>query len=106
MLRAKHGWLVQWVAQVIDDSGHCTTIADALAHLRSCPQGNDPLKFIFGDLLARFTPEISGVDDPITRSAFTALQLHFFTGRGHDLASAVAWAYCLTCSSSLRFMSS
>jgi hypothetical protein len=26
-------------------------------HLRSCPQGNDPLQIIFGDLLARFTPE-------------------------------------------------
>jgi hypothetical protein len=67
------------------------TIADALAHLRSCPQGNDPLQFIFGDLLARFTPEeerivatlsypaepvtavaigeISGVDDSTPRSS-------------------------------------
>lgn len=36
-------------------SGYCTTLADALAHVRSCPQGNDPLEFIFGDLLARLS---------------------------------------------------
>ncbi len=45
-----------WTAWQVG-SGYCTTIADALAHLRGCPQGNDPLQFIFGDLLARFTPE-------------------------------------------------
>lgn len=76
-------------------SGYCTTIADALAHLRSCLPGNDPLQFIFGDLLARFTPEeervvatlsyptepipvtaiaeISGIDEPTTRRALKLL---------------------------------
>lgn len=48
--------LLTWTAWQVG-SGYCTTIADALAHLRSCPPGNDPLQFIFGDLLARFTPE-------------------------------------------------
>jgi len=31
--------------------GYWTTNADALAHLRSCPQGNDSLQFIFSVLL-------------------------------------------------------
>ena len=66
-----------------------------LAHLCSCPQGNDPLQFIFGDLLACFTPEeecivatlsyptepipvtaiaeISGVDEPTTCRALKLL---------------------------------
>ena len=82
--------LLTWTAWQVG-SGYCTTIADALAHLRSCPQGNDPLEFIFGDLLTRFTAEeerivatlsyptepipitaiaeISAVDEPTTRRA-------------------------------------
>jgi len=89
--------LLTWTAWQVG-SGYCTTIADELAHLRSCPQGNDPLEFTFGDLLARFTPEeerivatlsyptepipvtaiaeISGVDEPTTRRA-----LKFLTNR-------------------------
>lgn len=86
--------LLTWTAWQVG-RGYCTTIADALAHLRSCPQGNDPLQFIFGDLLARFTPEeeriaatlsyptepipvtaiaeISGVDEPTTRRSLKLL---------------------------------
>ncbi len=86
--------LLTWTAWQVG-SGYCTTIADALAHLRSCPPGNDPLEFIFGDLLARFTPEeerivatlsyptepipvtataeVSGVDEPTTRRALKLL---------------------------------
>ena len=86
--------LLTWTAWQVG-SGYCTTIADALAHLRSCPPGNDPLEFIFGDLLARFTPEeerivatlsyptdpipvtaiaeISGTDEPTTHRALKLL---------------------------------
>ncbi|OYW71487.1 MAG: hypothetical protein B7Z37_27645 [Verrucomicrobia bacterium 12-59-8] len=86
--------LLTWTAWQVG-SGYCTTLADALAHLRSCPQGNDPLEFIFGDLLALFTPEderivatlsypsepipvtaiaeISGVDEPTIRRALKLL---------------------------------
>ena len=35
--------------------GSCRTIADALAFLRTCPSDNDPLEFIFGDLVNEFT---------------------------------------------------
>src|SRR5207248_1979963 len=50
--------LLRWTAgQIGNPHSHCTTIEDALAHLGSCPEGNDPLEFIFGDLLARFTDD-------------------------------------------------
>ena len=86
--------LLTWAAWQVG-SGYCTTIDDALAHLRSCPPENDPLEFIFGDLLARFTTEeehivatlsyptepitviaiaeISGVDESTTRRALKIL---------------------------------
>ena len=35
--------------------GKCRTVAAALAFIRSAPPGNDPLEFIFGDLLEEFT---------------------------------------------------
>jgi tetratricopeptide (TPR) repeat protein len=35
--------------------GSCRTLTDALAFLRSCPEDNDPLEFIFGDLVNEFT---------------------------------------------------
>ena len=35
--------------------GRCRTVAGALAFIRSSPPGNDPLEFIFGDLLETFT---------------------------------------------------
>ena len=34
---------------------HCLTFTDALHFLRSCPAGNDPLEFIFGDLVEEFS---------------------------------------------------
>lgn len=48
--------LLRWTAGQIG-RGNCLTLADALAHLRSCPADNDPLAFIFGDLVDDFTPE-------------------------------------------------
>ena len=30
-------------------------MSDAIAYLRSCPEGNDPLEFIFGDLVEDFS---------------------------------------------------
>ena len=46
--------LLRWTAGQIG-RGHCLTFTDAIAHLRSCPAGNDPLEFIFGDLVADFS---------------------------------------------------
>lgn len=46
--------LIRWVAGQLG-RGNCRTIAKALAFLRSAPKGNNPLEFIFGDLLDTFT---------------------------------------------------
>ncbi len=46
--------LLRWIVGQLG-RGHCRTLADALAFLRSAPPGNDPLEFIFGDLLETFT---------------------------------------------------
>ena len=48
--------LLRWVAGQLG-RGSCRTFSDALEFLRSCPEDNDPLEFIFGDLVGEFTPE-------------------------------------------------
>jgi tetratricopeptide (TPR) repeat protein len=46
--------LLRWIAGQLG-KGRCRTVAGALAFLRSAPADNDPLEFIFGDLLETFT---------------------------------------------------
>ena len=46
--------LLRWTAGQIG-RGSCITLTDAIAYLRSCPEGNDPLEFIFGDLVENFS---------------------------------------------------
>lgn len=46
--------LLRWTAGQIG-RGHCLTFTDALDFLRSCPPDNDPLEFIFGDLVGDFS---------------------------------------------------
>jgi len=46
--------LLRWTAGQIG-RGVCVTIADAITYLRSCPKDNDPLEFIFGDLVEDFS---------------------------------------------------
>lgn len=48
--------LLRWTAGQIG-RGHCRSFTDAIEFLRSCPPGNDPLEFIFGDLVQDFTAE-------------------------------------------------
>ncbi|HEV3467932.1 MAG TPA: tetratricopeptide repeat protein [Pyrinomonadaceae bacterium] len=45
--------LLRWVAGQLG-RGSCRTITDALNFLRSCPEDNDPLEFVFGDLANEF----------------------------------------------------
>jgi len=45
--------LLRWTAGQLG-RGHCLTFTDALHFIRSCPPGNDPLEFIFGDLVENF----------------------------------------------------
>jgi nucleoside phosphorylase/tetratricopeptide (TPR) repeat protein len=48
--------LIKWVAgQLGRPGGHCRTIAAACEFMKSASPGNDPLEFIFGDLLGTFT---------------------------------------------------
>ncbi len=46
--------LLRWTAGQIG-RGHCLSFSDALDFLRACPPGNDPLEFIFGDLVEDFS---------------------------------------------------
>lgn len=46
--------LLRWVAGQLG-RGSCRTFTDALHFLTTCPEGNDPLDFIFGDLANEFT---------------------------------------------------
>ncbi|HEX5701991.1 MAG TPA: tetratricopeptide repeat protein [Pyrinomonadaceae bacterium] len=46
--------LLRWTAGQIG-RGSCVTFTDAIFYLRSCPEGNDPLEFIFGDLVLDFS---------------------------------------------------
>lgn len=46
--------LLRWTAGQLG-RGHCLTFTDAIAYLRSCPAGNDPLEFVFGDLVGDFS---------------------------------------------------
>jgi tetratricopeptide (TPR) repeat protein len=48
--------LLHWVAGQLG-RGSCRTLTDALHFLSTCPADNDPLEFIFGDLLEEFTPD-------------------------------------------------
>lgn len=60
--------LLRWTAGQIG-RGNCLTFTDAIDYLRSCPEGNDPLEFIFGDLVEDFS-------EPETR---TLCALTYFT---------------------------
>lgn len=46
--------LLRWTAGQIG-RGSCLSINDAIQFLRSCPKENDPLEFIFGDLVEDFS---------------------------------------------------
>ncbi len=46
--------LLRWIAGQMG-RGRCRTVADALTFIRSALPGNDPLEFIFGDLVKEFT---------------------------------------------------
>jgi tetratricopeptide (TPR) repeat protein len=48
--------LIKWVAGQLGMRGsRCRTVADGCAFLKDAPKGNDPLEYIFGDLVDSFT---------------------------------------------------
>ena len=86
--------LIRWVTGQLG-LGRCRSILSALDFLRSAPAGNNPLEFIFGDLLDTFTAnetkvlaalthftsamevkfiaELGGINDAATQGALTDL---------------------------------
>lgn len=61
--------LIRWTAGQLGRYGsQCRTIADACGYLNKAPLGNDPLEYIFGDLLDSFTD---------TETAVLAALTHF-----------------------------
>jgi hypothetical protein len=79
--------LIRWVAGQLG-LGRCRTIAAALDFLRSAPPGNNPLEFIFGDLLDTFTANETKVLAALTHFT-TAMEVKFiaeFAGL-HDAAA-------------------
>ena len=87
--------LLRWTAGQIG-RGHCLTFTDALHFLRSCPPGNDPLEFIFGDLADDFTPEETRAICALTYFSLPAKVEHLATlaglpepETGHALRSLV-----------------
>jgi tetratricopeptide (TPR) repeat protein len=54
--------LIKWVAgQLGREGSQCRTIAEACRYIESAPKGNDPLEYIFGDLLDTFTDSETAV---------------------------------------------
>lgn len=54
--------LIEWIAgQLGNPKSQCRTIADAIRFLGNAPKDNDPLEFVFGDLLDTFTEHETAV---------------------------------------------
>lgn len=70
--------LLRWVAGQLG-RGSCRTINDALEFLRSCPPNNDPLDFVFGDLVNEFTEDETKVLCALTYFSLPAKVEHIAT---------------------------
>lgn len=86
--------LLRWTAGQIG-RGHCLTFTDALHFIRSCPPGNDPLEFIFGDLVEGFDKNETHVLCALTYFTLPAKVEHILfavnadsTSPEHDAAQA------------------
>jgi tetratricopeptide (TPR) repeat protein len=75
--------LLRWVVGQLG-RGSCRTLADALAFLRSCPEGNDPLDFVFGDLVNEFNKAETKVLCALTYFTLPAKVEHVATAAGCD----------------------
>ncbi|HJQ32016.1 MAG TPA: DUF4062 domain-containing protein [Pyrinomonadaceae bacterium] len=75
--------LIRWVAGQVG-RGSRRSMADALAFLRSCPSKNDPLEFVFGDLLKEFTDDETKVLCALTHFTLPAKVEHVAPVAGCD----------------------
>jgi len=76
--------LLRWTAGQIG-RGSCVTFTDAIAYLHSCPEGNDPLEFIFGDLVEDFSEAETRVLCALTYFTLPAKVEHI-----HELTSPLS----------------
>jgi len=79
--------LLRWMAGQLG-RGSCRTFADALHFLRNCPPNNDPLEFIFGDLVEEFTREETRVLCGLTHFTVPATAGHITEVAGIETAPA------------------
>ncbi|HEX8294501.1 MAG TPA: DUF4062 domain-containing protein [Pyrinomonadaceae bacterium] len=79
--------LLRWVAGQLG-RGSCRSINDALNFLRSCPEDNDPLEFVFGDLVNEFTGDETKVLCALTYYSLPAKVEHVAAVAGCDEETA------------------
>jgi tetratricopeptide (TPR) repeat protein len=75
--------LLRWTAGQIG-RGSCVTFTDAIGYLRSCPAGNDPLEFVFGDLVEDFSAAETHTLCALTYFTLAAKVEHIVTVAGSD----------------------
>jgi tetratricopeptide (TPR) repeat protein len=73
--------LLRWTAGQLG-RGSCRTIPAAIAFLRSCPEKNDPLEFIFGDLVNEFTADETKILCALTYFTLPAKLEHIAANAG------------------------
>ena len=73
--------LLRWTAGQLG-RGSCRTIPAAIAFLRSCPDSNDPLEFIFGDLVNEFTADETKILCALTYFTLPAKVEHIAANAG------------------------
>jgi tetratricopeptide (TPR) repeat protein len=73
--------LLRWTAGQLG-RGSCRTIPAAIAFLRSCPEKNDPLEFIFGDLVNEFTADETQILCALTYFTLPAKVEHIAANAG------------------------
>ena len=65
--------LLRWtVGQLGRRESRCRTVADTIAFLQNAPRGNDPLEYVFGDLLDTFTEDETAVLAALTHFTHSA----------------------------------
>ena len=73
--------LLRWTAGQLG-RGSCRTIPAAIAFLRSCPDSNAPLEFIFGDLVNEFTADETKILCALTYFTLPAKLEHIAANAG------------------------
>jgi tetratricopeptide (TPR) repeat protein len=73
--------LLRWTAGQLG-RGSCRSISAAIAFLRSCPENNAPLEFIFGDLVDEFTADETQILCALTYFTLPAKVEHIAANAG------------------------